>query len=331
MPSSFAERQIILTITLQSRQGLPSKSVGADANPMFQGTRSNTVRIIGGGAAAQNGLRIAAKIVIPGAPSMAQAVVQIYNLPLALIKQISTLGTQYIQAVGANSITIEAGDAGAQPTKLFSGTINQAYADFAAAPDSIFNITAQDLGVLGPAPARPASFKGSRSVATILENLAAQAGLTFINNLPGGVSPFVSNAYLSGSIAHQIRSIAEHGGVAWSVDGARGTLTIGPKNGTLSAPGAAVPVIGPPPTGKMVGYPAYTQTGIRVKNEFTTAIGYATTVQVKDSSIPNANGTWVVYYLDHDLECQAPDGPWFTNLEMRSLTTPQPLPTPSSP
>lgn len=328
---SFIERQIILTITLQARQGAPEKNLAANPSPTFTGTNSTTVKIVGGGPAVQNGLRIAAKIANAGAPSLSEAVVQIYNLPLSLINQISTLGVQFIQEVGLNSITIEAGDAGSQPTKIFSGTINSAYADFSGAPDSIFNIQAQTLGFLGVAPAAPASFAGSSSVATIMANLASQAGLTFINNFHGGAAPFVSNSYLSGSLTNQIRSIAQHGGVAWDVDGAKGTLTIGPKNGTLSVPGAPVPVIGPPPTGTMVGYPAYTQTGIKVKTEFVTGIGYGTTVEVKDSSVQPANGRWVVYYLDHDLECQAANGPWFTNIEMRSFSTPQPLPAPGSP
>lgn len=327
---SFVERQIILTITLQARQGAPTKNLEANPNPTFSGTNSNTVRIAGGGFAAQNGLRISAKITKPGAPGLGEAIVQIYNLPLSLINQLSTLGVPYIYQVGANTITIEAGDAGAQPTKLFTGTINSAYADFSGIPDSVFNISAQALGALGAAPALPASFQGSKSVSDILANLAAQAGLTFINNLPASSTPFISNSYLSGSLVNQIRSVAEHGGVAWDVDEAKGTLTIGPKNGSLSAPGAPVPIIGPPPTGKMVGYPAYTQQGIKVRTEFDATIGYGTTVQIKDSSVQNANGTWIIYYLDYDLECQAPNGPWFTNLEMAAPGYPV-LPQQSTP
>jgi hypothetical protein len=38
-------------------------------------------------------------------------------------------------------------------------------------------------------------------------------------------------------------------------------------------------------------------------------------IEVK-SGLIQANGIWTVFYLDCDLECQAPDGSRFTNLEV---------------
>lgn len=323
---AFVQRQIILTITLQSRQGEPAKGIAADQNPAFSGTNSNTVRIVGGGF---DGLRISAKVTKTGAPGFGEAVVQIYNLPSTLINQIGTLGVTYIMMTGKNLITIEAGDVGAQPTKIFSGTINQAYADFSGAPDSIFNIAATEFGFEAVAPADAVSIPGSSSVVTIFENLAAAAGLKLINTFTDGAAPMLSNTYLSGSLRDQIRRLAKAGGVSYVVDIAKGTITIGPKNFGLAIPGAPVPVIGPPPTGKMVGYPSYTQAGVKVKTEFTTDISFGEVVKVEGSALTQANGTFWVYYLDHDLECQAPDGPWFTNLEL--AVSPLVAPTSSAP
>ncbi len=312
---SYVERQIIVTITLQARQGLPTKGVAADPNPTFQGTNSNTVKLTGGGPATKNGLRISAQITRPGAPGLGEANIQIYNLPLSLINQIGTLGVPYVYMVGANSITIEAGDANTQPTTLFKGTINSAYADFSVVPDSIFNISAQAISLFGAAPAPAIGYAGAKSVGTLFQTLATQAGLTLFNNFPNGVTPVLSNPYLSGSIRDQIRSLAQHSGVAWNVDDVKGILTIWPKNTSALPPGTKVPVLAPPPNGNMVGYPSYTQQGIKVRAEFNTAIEYGTTVEVR-SSLTQANGNWIVYYLDYDLECQTPDGPWFINLEM---------------
>ncbi len=310
---SFVERVIVITVTLQARQGLPSRGVPANSNPTFAGTNSNTVRIFGGGGAAgKNGVRIAARVTRPGGVSLGQADVRIYNLPLNLINQLGTLGYPYIYMVGPNTITIEAGNEGSTLHTLFQGTIFSAYADLVGTPESVFNISAQALGLQAAAPAPAASFQGPVDVATVMQGFAAQAGLKFVNN---GVTAQLSNPYFSGSLRDQIRAIALHAGIAWAVDDTTNTLIIWPKNGNVTAPGAQIPLIAPPPKGRMIGYPTYTEQGLRLKTEYTATIGYGTQVRV-ESSLQQANGIWTVFYLDYDLECQAENGPWFTNLEV---------------
>ncbi len=313
---SYAERQIIITITLQARQGLPSKGVEANPSPTFQGTNSNTVRLIGGGPASKNGLRISTQITRPGAPGLGEANVQIYNLPLTLINQLSTLGVPYVYMVGANSITIEAGDANTQPTTLFKGTINSAYADFSGIPDSIFNISAQAISLFGAAPATAIGYNGAKSIATILQTISGEMGLTLVNNFPDGNAPLLSCPYLHGSLRDQIRSLSQAGGFSWDLNDIKGTLTIWPKNGSSTQSGSIIPILAPPPNGNLVGYPSYTQQGVKATAEFNFAFEYGSTVEIKNSQLKNANGQWVIYYLEYDLECQTPDGPWFVNLEM---------------
>ncbi len=327
---AYVERQIKLTITLQARQGLPSMGVAPNANPTFQGTTGNTVKILGGGTAAQNGLRISVKMANAGPPSFTNASIQIYNLPLSLINQLSTLGTQLLPAVGNNSIIVEAGNAGAALSTLLVGNINSAWADFTGAPDSVFNISAQVLGALGPAPAPAIGYSGPRAVGDLLTDLAKQAGLTLVNKFSSGVTPPLYGPYLSGSLLDQIRLITDHSGISWKVDDVTQTLVIGPTLSSLTSPGEAIPIISPPPEGNMIGYPSYTQAGVKVKTEFTTAIGYGTTVQVKNSQLTNANKQWIVFYLDYDLECQTPNGPWFTNIEMRDIGSLPPVAQPSA-
>jgi hypothetical protein len=308
---SYVERVINLTITLQPKQGNAARNIAPDANPTFAGTDSNVVKIQGGGPAAQNGVRIAAKITRPGGVSLGAAEVQIYNLPLTLINQLGTLGFPYIYMVGPNQITIEAGDVGKVPEILFSGTIFSAYADLAGAPNSIFNISAQ-VGVdIAAAPAAATSFTGQVDVAGAMAGFAKQAGLTLENR---GVTAQLSYSYFSGSVMDQIKAIAEHAGISWTIDDANNVLAIWPKNGSRTPPEAAVPVISP--DNGMVGYPTYTANGLRLKTEYTSAIGYGTTIEVRNSQLKQANGKWIVTYLDYDLECQAENGPWFTNLEV---------------
>jgi len=313
----FIERQITVTITLQSRLGSPTRGIAANANPTFAGTSSNTVKITGGGAAAQNGYRISARVTRAGNPSFGDADVQIYNLPESIAKQVSTLGVPLAYMVGANSIIIQANDVGSPPTTIFYGTINTAWMDYQALPDSIFNISAHSLGIYGSAPAAPLSIQGASLISSILGNLAPLVGLKLISLFSSGdTEPSLSNQYLPGSLRDQIRAVCQKAGIDYTIDDVTSSLIIAPKNKSLNLTGAPVPIIGPPPIGNMVGYPSYTAQGLRVRSEFTTAIGFGSDVIIKGSSQDVANGTWKVTYLDYDLECQAENGPWFTNLEL---------------
>lgn len=321
---SYIERVINLTITLQPRQGSQPLNTPANQNPQFQGTNANTVKIMGGGKASQNGVRISAKVARPGAVSLSTAQIGITNLPLSLINQLGTLGTPYIYLVGPNTITVEAGDTSGPLSTIFSGTITNAFGDFTGAPDGVFNISAKSLGVQAVSPAPTASFNGTVSVADVMAGFAKQAGLGFVNN---GVTAQLASPYFHGSIVDQIKAIATHAGVSWTVDDTKNTLYIWPKNGSRTPTGTQLPIIAPPPKGGMVGYPTYTATGLKLKTLYESDIGYGTQVQVQ-SSLTQANGTWTVTYLDYDLECQAQNGPWFTNLEVvapqQFLTVPQP-------
>ena len=297
--------------------------VAPAASPTFQGTTSNTVKLTGGGPAAQNGLRISAKVTHPGGQNYGEAAVQIYNLPLSLINQLSTLGVQQVYQVGANTITIEAGDAGGQQTTIFTGTIFSAYADFSGMPEVIFNLTAQGgpFALQGAVPAAATPNNGAKSVATLIQNISSQFQYSFVNNFSGTAPPQLSNQYLWGSWKDQLRTLVKNANIGFAIDDVKKQITIYPKNGTSTPSGAQIPIIAPPPKGNMVGYPTYTDRGIKIRTEFNTAIGYASLVQVQGSQLTNANGTWIVYYLDYDLECQAPDGPWFTNLELGNPST----------
>ena len=323
----FIERQITITITLQARQGAPSKGVAEDANPTFKDasgadTGKNTVTINGGGTAAQNGLRISARVTRPGLPSASTAEVQIYNLSANIANQISTLGVPLVYMVGANLITIAAGDVGSPPTTIFTGTIYNAWRDLKNPPESIFNISAQWGSLYGSAPAKPLSINGSSPISTILGNVAPLAGLKLVSLFGSGQEPVISDLCLSGTVRDQIRKLVQIAGIDCNIDDVSNTLIIGPKNSSLSLEGQPIPVIGPPPIGNMVGYPAYTAQGLKVVTEFSTDIRYRSKVQIKGSSIPVANGEWVVYYMDYDLECQTENGPWYTNLEMANPNYP---------
>lgn len=298
---SYVERQIDLTITLQQAQNAPAGS----SSPTFQGTNSNTVKISGGGPAAKNGLHISAQIVRAGGNSLGNAEIQVYNLPLSIMNQLSTLGTPLLYQVGKNTVLVEAGDASGM-SAVFSGTIVAAWAEFTPEGDAIFNISAFVGALNATAPAQSTTYPNGVSVATAMANFATLSGYNFEND---GVTTQLPPSYFSGSVLAQIQACAAAAGIEFIIDDASNTLAIWPKGGSR---GGAVPLISAE-TG-MVGYPRFTANGVEVEVLFTPSIGYGQKIQIKGIITP-ANQTWVVFYLDYDLECQAPDGPWFMRLQ----------------
>lgn len=250
-----------------------------------------------------SGLRIHAKIVKAGGPSMGTASLQIYGMKLALMNQLSTLGMA-ITLVRRNVVTVMAGNEGELPATVFVGTVTNAWSDFAAAPEVPFHVEAHTGLIEAVAPVPSSSYSGSADVATIMGNLATQMGIAFENN---GVDVKLSNPYFSGSGRAQAQSVAEAAGIEWVID--NGKLAIW-KPG--SARGGEVPLISAA-TG-MRQSPSYTSKGVAVTTLFNPSIGYGGAVEI-DSFLDPAKGRWIIYMLDHDLAANVPRGPWFTNIQ----------------
>ena len=64
----------------------------------------------------------------------------------------------------------------------------------------------------------------------------------------------------------------------------------------------------------MVGYPAYTHSGIALQTRFNPSIVRGGLIKV-ESSLPPACGIWRVYSLSHVLESETPNGQWVSYLE----------------
>lgn len=294
---SYVERKINLTITLQA------PASGQNPNPTFAGTNANTLKILGGGNNPA-GLRISAAIVKAGGRGLTTAEVRIYGLPLSIMNQLSTLGLPILYYVGRNLITIEAGDDQSGMATLFQGVITQAWADLEGAPEAVFTVMAFVGALQTTTPTPATSYPGGADVATIMQGLASRGGFNFQNN---GVQVRLANPYFWGSIMAQIQACAEAADVAYIIDD--NALVIWPKNGSR---GGLVPKVAP--GAGLVGYPRYTSQGVAFRCEFTPSIGFGSQVEL-DTSITPAKGTWNIYKLTYDLECQEPDGHWFLDIE----------------
>lgn len=259
-------------------------------------------------------LRMSSSIQHAGGPSDGTLDLTIYGLSLSTINRLSTLGMQ-INLVPKNAIVLEAGDDIAGMSTVFTGYVLTAFGDFNAVPDVSFHITAHTLAPYAAIPAKASSFPGSADIATIMSGFAALLGLKFENS---GVTGSLSNAYFSGSAKTQAQECADAAGISWN-HGEGGILAIWPKNGAREG---QIPKVSPA-TG-MKGYPTYTAYGISVETIYNPSIGFGGKIQV-ESALTAACGTWAVYGLSHLLECDMPDGAWFSTVLCYNPKFPTPV------
>jgi len=282
---SFVERTITVQFDL--------------ANGQFEG---------GGNTATVTGLRCVCHVTATGGPSQSVMDLTIYGMPLSVMNQLSTVGTQYAQR-SQNGITVLAGDADGESV-VFDGVIFNAFVDALDMPDACFRVVATPGAYQAVVPAAPLSISGSADAAGMMSKLASQMGLQFENN---GVSVKLANPYYAGTPWGQALAIAADGNFNMVVD--RGVLVITP----LGKPRAGDAVLISPDTG-MVGYPAFVQNNIVVTSVFDPAVKNQGTIEVKSALTP-ANGQWQVRKLDYELESQRPHGRWFMTIEANPLGT----------
>lgn len=286
---SFVQRALGFTFTLGTGS--------------FGGSGSNTVT-------PPPGLWATAQIQKNGTPSMNRANIRIYGLSLSVMNQLSRIGV-LPTAVRNNIVTVTAGEAGGNMPLAFAGGIQEAWPDFSSPTEAVLNVTAFTGLLAQMKPVLPTSFKGSTDVATIMGNLAQQMGYTLENN---GVSVQLRNPYLPGTARSQALAAADAAGIYVVFDDDNGIMAILPKT---SARGGVAPVISP--TEEMVGYPTYVGPGqLALTTEYNPQIRFMGNVQVQNSIVGGANGTWRVTSLVNDLST-LPDGPWFSHVQGNNL------------
>lgn len=256
------------------------------------------------------GLRVSISVVRSGGGFYSQAEIRIYGMDLSDMNKLSTLGKPVIQD-RFNAIGVSAGDEGGPMRIVFQGNIKQAWADFNGMPNVPFIVLAFDAGLLAVKPIPVNSYSGAADVATVLEGLCKQLGITLENN---GVSSIVSDPYLHGAAADQIKdiitaAIPRVNFIFENVGASGGTLAIWPAAGKRAG---TVPLIAPE-TG-MVGYPAFTENGIVIKTGFDPTIKFGASIEVR-SDVKPACGFWQPFSISHDLEAETPGGAWFTTLQ----------------
>jgi len=306
---AFTQKLIGLNIQLAqgSQTGQPST---------FTGTNSSSLSVVG--------QRTRVRIQNSGAPASNAAQVDVYGLLPSQMNDLSTLGMQ-INVIPKNTIAIAAGDAETGLSTVFTGTITNAYGDYNQAPNVPFHFECQFGLAQSAAPAAPTSYRGATSVVAVMQGLAQKLGCAFENN---GVSGSLYGPYFAGSLMTQVAACREHAGIGAEfvppIDSSGNpTLAIFPKLGGRTSQ-TSIPLLAPAPVGEMIGYPSFTQQGILVRNVFDPTVQFFGMVQVQ-SSLPQAEGTWVVHKLDHMLDAFYPDGLWESAIYCYSPNNPNPV------
>lgn len=250
------------------------------------------------------GLRVSAQVQKTGMPSFNTAQLRIYGMTLSLMNTLSTLGKRSNIDTRDNTVSISVGNDGAALAMVFTGVLQEGWANFNDGPEVFFTIDAHTGLINKMKPVPPTSYAGAVDVATIIETLATSMGYAFENK--SGVSVMLSNQYLPGTALEQAQTAAQAANINFALDD--GTMAIWPIGGSR---GGTIPLISAA-TG-MVGYPSYTGTGVQLRTLYNPAITFGGEIEV--DSITPAKGRWTVNVLHHNLESEMPNGAWFTEME----------------
>jgi hypothetical protein len=279
--SSYSSKQLRTTLILP------------EAN--FPGTSSNTLTLTGFRASAT----------ITGAANFPSSMdLAIYGMSQADMNALTVLWANPIATAvpAVPLVQLEASSDGVTWTQVFEGTFFEASPDYRGIPDACLRISAMTgyRSVIEPAP--PTSYTGSASVVQIAQYLAGKMGFTLENN---GVSGTLSTPYFPGTYMDQFRELCEHANLDYYFDG-NTVLAICPKNQPRQ--GKPVPVLSP--SSGLIGFPTVERYGLHVDALFTPALALGGQLQIADSIVPSANGSWFSYFLEYRLESVMPDGLW---------------------
>lgn len=278
--TSWARKRLRITFTLPD-------------DITFQGTGKNTLTV--------EGLRVIADMRFTGGAVAPTAELQIFGMRQSDMNSLTMLRWRY-QEIKRNFVEVSAFD-GTQWTQVFKGTIVEASPDYSGAPDVALHVQGVALFFDKMQTAKPTNPQGGDvAVSDLMQAIAGNLNLHFENN---GVTGTLSNPYYPNTLPEQAKAVAAAANIELYMD--NDVLAICPKNQPRTSQG--VTVISPE-TG-MIGYPTIDAAGVQVRAHFLPELKFGASIEVR-SAIPQANSTWRVYNLQHQLESERPDGQWFT-------------------
>lgn len=287
MTAQLAQKRLRVTLILSPQ----------NSNGVFPGTNSNTLVL--------TGLRMLANVqTVPGSVSTHMDL-KIFGMKQQDMNALTTIFFNVGQgSIVFNQLILEqnsTGDPKSGWTQVFSGMILEAQPEYRGAPAAYmcFQAIVGYQHKITPVP--PTSYKGTTAVADIVETLAGQMDYAFEND---GVTATLTNPYFSGTYWDQLNAACTATGTNYVVAG--DTLAIYPAANARTIP----PMLSVAPQAGLIGYPTLEKFGIILTTYYNPALAAGGKVKVSKSDVPNANGVWCPFMVDHQLEGNVPDGLW---------------------
>src|ERR1700712_3832474 len=189
---TFNHKQIAVTFLLQ--------------NGKVDGGKFDTLKL-------SENLKATVNVTYQGGASQTVASVTVYGMTLSHMNQFSLIGVRPGQQ-RTNQILVEAGDTETGMATVFSGTITDAFIDFAGMPEVALVVQAHAGGLAAIKPVPPTSYAGYADVATIMSGIANQMSFGFENN---GINQKLANPYFPGTAWEQADRCASAAGINWGL------------------------------------------------------------------------------------------------------------------
>lgn len=285
MTHSFNQKSLRVTLLLNEK------------NPAFDKEGNNTIVF--------EGLRVIAQIQSGNGSVSPFAKIQIFNLNLNAINQLTKIKWNTDREGKFNFVKLEANINGEYST-VYEGTIHFAYPNFGSVPDVVLTIDSSIAMNHQINAIAPTSYKGEVDVAQAINALCQQMGMRFENN---GVNAKVSNPYLPQTTLEQVRALCTATNTSLYMD--LNTIAITPQG---KAREVQIPVISP--QSGLIGYPTpLMQGGVTFSCLYDPLLKFGGLVEIQNSLIEAANGRWLIQGLSISLESGVPNGKWQADVQ----------------
>lgn len=285
MTHSFNQKSLRVTLLLNEK------------NPAFDKEGNNTIVF--------EGLRVIAQIQSGNGSVSPFAKIQIFNLNLNAINQLTKIKWNTDREGKFNFVKLEANINGEYST-VYEGTIHFAYPNFGSVPDVVLTIDSSIAMNHQINAVAPTSYKGEVDVAQAINALCQQMGMRFENN---GVNAKVSNPYLPQTTLEQVRALCTATNTSLYMD--LNTIAITPQG---KAREVQIPVISP--QSGLIGYPTpLMQGGVTFSCLYDPLLKFGGLVEIQNSLIEAANGRWLIQGLSISLESGVPNGKWQADVQ----------------
>lgn len=291
---SFGQpKQLRVTFTLTQ----PNASFPGTGNNQLQLSSLRTIALIDSyvGFAAQLDLRVYG---MKQADMNALSVIQFKPWPTATLNNVVT-----VEAYSGNGWT-----------QIFSGSMIEASPEYREMPDVYLHVQAQAGYQQGIAVGTPLTYPAGSSVASAVQAVAAAMGFSVQNN--GVTATIPKGKYYPGSPITQLQSICAQANVDFYFD-PNNTIVICPHG----QPRLNTPLINLAPTSGLISYPVIQAFGVVLTALFDPSLILAGKLQVSDTDVPAANGVWMPYSGQHQLESLRFGGMWMSTLQCTPLPT----------